>query len=122
MVNQSVALTEDPTRTGEMSSLEKPFQCEHCDKCFSDYHNFSNHVEHYHGFNRKCNFPNCDVGSKSIQEFVQHHVRHTGKSFSEALILASTNAQYDKRLFIDLQVQYVHENYKLRTCCVHKLF
>ena len=47
----------------------------------SDYHNFSNHVEHYHGFNRKCNFPNCDVGSKSIQEFVQHHVRHTDQDF-----------------------------------------
>ena len=29
----------------------------------------------------------------------------TGKSFSEALILASTNPQYDKRLFIELQVQ-----------------
>ena len=28
----------------------------------------------------------------------------TGKSFSEALILASTNPQYDKRLFIDLPV------------------
>ena len=27
----------------------------------------------------------------------------TGKSFSEALILASTNPQYDKRLFIELQ-------------------
>ena len=26
----------------------------------------------------------------------------TGKSFSEALILASTNPQYDKRLFIEL--------------------
>ena len=26
----------------------------------------------------------------------------TGKSFSEALILASTNPQYDKRLFMEL--------------------
>ena len=26
----------------------------------------------------------------------------TGKSFSDALILASTNPQYDKRLFIEL--------------------
>ena len=31
----------------------------------------------------------------------------TGKSFSEALILASTNPQYDERLFINLQVQYI---------------
>ena len=31
----------------------------------------------------------------------------TGKSFSEALILASTNPQYDERLFIDLPVQYI---------------
>ena len=31
----------------------------------------------------------------------------TGKSFSEALTLASTNPQYDKRLFIDLPVQYM---------------
>ena len=29
----------------------------------------------------------------------------TGKSVSEAVILASTNPQYDKRLFIELQVQ-----------------
>ena len=28
----------------------------------------------------------------------------TGKSFSEAFILATTNPQYDKRLFIDLPV------------------
>ena len=35
------------------------------------------------------------------------HVFHTGKSFSEALILVSTNPQYDKRLFIELQVQYM---------------
>ena len=31
----------------------------------------------------------------------------TGKSFSEALILVSTNPQYEKRLFIELQVQYI---------------
>ena len=31
----------------------------------------------------------------------------TGKSLSEALIFASTNPQYDKRLFIDLPVQYM---------------
>ena len=29
----------------------------------------------------------------------------TGKSFSEALILASTNPQYDNRLFIELPIQ-----------------
>ena len=46
----------------------------------------------------------------------------TGKSFSVALILASTNPQYDKRLFMDLPVQ--HEHYKLRTYYIqiHKLF
>ena len=31
----------------------------------------------------------------------------TGKSFSGVLILASTNPQYDKRLFIELRVQYI---------------
>ena len=31
----------------------------------------------------------------------------TGKSLSEALIFASTNPQYDKRLFIELRVQYM---------------
>ena len=32
---------------------------------------------------------------------------NTGKSLSEELILASTNPQYDKRLFTELQVQYM---------------
>ena len=45
----------------------------------------------------------------------------TGKFLSEALILASTNPQYDKKLFIDLPVQYLHENYKFWAClkCFH---
>ena len=32
---------------------------------------------------------------------------NTGKSLSEPFILTSTNPQYDKRLFIDLPVQYM---------------
>ena len=52
----------------------------------------------------------------------------TGKSFSEVLILASTNLQYDKRLSIELPVQYIkipsleHGENMRRTCCVQKLF
>ena len=48
----------------------------------------------------------------------------TGKSFSEALILVSTNPQYDLRLFIELRVQYMkipsseHVENMLRTCYV----
>ena len=48
----------------------------------------------------------------------------TGKSLSEALIFASTNSQYDNRLFIELQVQYmkIPSSNLGRTCCVQKLF
>ena len=52
----------------------------------------------------------------------------TGKSLSEALIFASTNPQYDDRLFIELRVQYMkiasleHGKNMNRTYCVHKLF
>ena len=42
----------------------------------------------------------------------------TGKSLSEALILGSTNPKYDKKLFIDLPVQYMN-NCKLRTWGEH---
>ena len=50
---------------------------------------------------------------------------YTGKSLSKALIFASTNPQYDHRLFIELQVQYMKiqsAQIMSRTCCVHKLF
>ena len=46
----------------------------------------------------------------------------TGRSSLEALILATTNPQYDKRLFIDLQVQYMKTKNMGRTCCVQELF
>ena len=43
---------------------------------------------------------------------------------SEALIFASTKPQYDDRLFIELQVQYmkIPSSNLGRTCCVLKLF
>ena len=49
---------------------------------------------------------------------------NTGKSFSEALIFASTNPQNDDRLFNELQVQYmkIPSSNLGRTCCVQKLF
>ena len=36
-----------------------------------------------------------------------HAVEVTGKFFSEALIIKSTNPQYDKRLFIELPGQHM---------------
>ena len=47
----------------------------------------------------------------------------TGKSLSEALIFASTNPQYDDRLFVELQVQYMKfPSSNLGRTCVQKLF
>ena len=42
----------------------------------------------------------------------------TGKSMSEALIFASTNPQYDNRLFIELPVQYMKIPSSKYTNCV----
>ena len=49
------------------------------------------------------NMPHQGIGPTTDPNLIQV----TGKSFSEAFILASTNPQYDKRLFIELQVQYM---------------
>jgi hypothetical protein len=42
-----------------------------------------------------------------VQKSGRSKNRSTGKSLSEALIFASTNPQYDDRLFTELQVQYM---------------
>ena len=39
----------------------------------------------------------------------------TGKSLSEAFIFASTNPQYNDRLFIELQVQYKYKYMKIQS-------
>ena len=68
-------------------------------------------------------------------EYMEELQEDTGKSLLKALILASTNPKYDKRLFIDLPIQYmkttslVHVVYincffvlTFRTICVHNMF
>ena len=49
----------------------------------------------------------CLADEFMVQGCLYNYYICTGKSFSEELILASTNPQYDKRLFIDLPVQYM---------------
>jgi hypothetical protein len=39
---------------------------------------------------------------KQVFKLFEKSFANTGKSFSEALILASTNPDYDKRLFMEL--------------------
>ena len=47
--------------------------------------------------------PVSSIHPKNEQKIPTKHFMHTGKSFSEALIFASSKPQYDKRLlFIDL--------------------
>ena len=78
----------------------------------------------------RCNCQSSPLtGSKNRFSFDQSEKKIlTGKSLSEALIFASTNPQYDDRLFIELRVQYMkiasseHGENTGRKCCVHKLF
>jgi hypothetical protein len=97
---------------------EKEFKCETCMTFFATR---KEHNLHYATFlgncyvklsavheERKmfeCQFLGCESKFTSNGNLRKHiSKKHTGKSFSEALILASTNPQYDKRLFIDLPV------------------
>ena len=43
----------------------------------------------------------------SLKQFTMMTLQITGESMSEALISASTNPQYDNRLFIELPLQYM---------------
>ena len=62
-----------------------------------------------------CSFDICRVSSVQVN------------IFSEALILASPNPQYDKKLFIELPVQHMkttsaeHGQNMARTCSTHVL-
>ena len=74
----------------------------------------------------KCHMAKATIEDQSFEfEMASHFATlYTGKSLLEALIFASTNPQYDDRLFIELQVQYmkIPSSNLGRTCCVQKLF
>ena len=71
----------------------------HCNFCFRDEN--EEMVKHVQSANFLCDI--CDAAFSSERKLNAH----TGKSLSEALIFASTNPQYDNRLLIELQVQYM---------------
>ena len=72
--------------------------------------------------NKLCNMYFKLLNSYSVMETFESDSTRTGKFLSKALIFATTNPQYDDRLFIELQVQYwkipssnlIHENSKLK--------
>ena len=74
------------------------------------------------------NYFNLDIVLKLVKQIIWQRLYsfmyylNTGKSSLEALILASTNPQYDKRLFIELHASTVHENCKLRTSREHVVY
>ena len=59
-----------------------------------------------------------------LSDILRENILSTSKFLSEARILASFNPQYDHRLFIELQVQYmkIPSSNLGRTSCVQKLF
>ena len=97
------------------------FPCRYCDKKKPKYEEISKHIYMIHWEHRSsgCKKPKKDKGKtwkcyyckKTFlrEKILREHrkLTHTGKSLSEALILGSTNPQYDKRLFIYLPVQYM---------------
>ena len=49
----------------------------------------------------------CGIPSRPVSPMSSFFDVNTGISLSEAFILGSTNPQYDRKLFIDLPVQYM---------------
>ena len=76
-----------------ISAIANIKTCKLCNQGFLDDNSLANHVTDLHTVLNTCDECN--------NEFP------TGKSFSETLILASTNPQYDKILFIDLPAQHM---------------
>ena len=84
------------------------FMCEICEVTFSRKKDLKDHKISVHDEKNPFGCNLCDYSCRQRGNLNRHMITaHTGKSFSESLILASTNPQYDKRLFIDLPVQYM---------------
>ena len=69
-------------------------------------HDYCRIPDHDESTEKKVELGKRKSDEKTNENFIDDY--DTGKSFSEAIILASNNPHYyDKRLFIELQVQYM---------------
>ena len=96
---------------------EGPFICTECQENFESSDTLKDHWDKVCNLKTKSTVEKlCNLCGKTFQRnsHLKKHVRSihekipydcTGKSLSEALILGSTNPQYDKILFIDLPVK-----------------
>ena len=84
---------------GRVIRILKVFFC-----IFSGSRNYRKNSESELSLNYDVRSPQYFPVTKSIDNFPSspEYIPVTGKSFSETLILASTNPKYDKRLFIEL--------------------
>ena len=110
LLNIELSQILTPSSTNKVSA--KKFQCSYCDSKYSQKHNLKAHVKKFHDENYlKVDSSKAIESSQKMvgenDEYKEELQEDTGKSLLEALILASTNPKYDKRLFIDLPVQYM---------------
>ena len=81
VTSAGAAVDEEASLQELVPTLEKPFQCGECRKCFMSYVNLSTHVDHYHGFKRECNFQGCRYVADSSADFCEHYIRHMDPDF-----------------------------------------
>ena len=98
---------EEKIRHIEIVSDEgiKSYKCLICSVDFPEEKIVKKHISDEHGpalF--RCDFESCEYTNPRISQMKIHI--DTGKSLSEALILASVNPQYDERFFFEFQEKY----------------
>jgi len=59
-------------------TLDQPFQCSECNKCFSRAQELWGHQSSFSGPSFTCNYQNCKESFTKLGQFAQHYVGHAG--------------------------------------------